>query len=153
MLIPIVLVAFGADYLAPRNLVAAMIPLTALVAVIVVARRTGRIGIALAGLVALGFLAITIDVSLSPRLQRGDWRGLAAAIRTAPGSPRSRACQHCRAGRRSAGVLPAAAAQPRARSEGHVSEIDETGYAPLRAGAGEPPAPVFTSWGAATSTG
>ena len=29
VLIPIVLVAFGADYLAPRNLVAAMIPVTA----------------------------------------------------------------------------------------------------------------------------
>jgi hypothetical protein len=36
VLIPIVLVALGADYLAPRNLVAAMIPVTALIAVLVV---------------------------------------------------------------------------------------------------------------------
>ena len=35
VMIPIVLVAFGADYLAPRNLVAAMIPVTALIAVLV----------------------------------------------------------------------------------------------------------------------
>ena len=94
ILIPIVLVAFGEDYLAPRNLVGAMVAVTALIAVIVPSRRAGRVGIALAVLIALGFTAITIDVDLSPRLQRGDWRGLARVLsrppRTgvgAPGSP------------------------------------------------------------------
>ncbi len=42
VLIPIVLVAFGADYLAPRNLVAAMIPVTALIAVRRAPRRRDR---------------------------------------------------------------------------------------------------------------
>ena len=80
VLIPVALVAFGADYLAPRNLVAAMIPLTALIAVVTVANRTGRVGMIIAGLIALVFLAISIDVNLSPRLQRGDWRGVAHVI-------------------------------------------------------------------------
>ena len=32
-------------------------------------------------MIALAFLAISIDVDLSPRLQRGNWRGLARALR------------------------------------------------------------------------
>ena len=48
VLIPIVLLALGWDYLAPRNLIAAMIPLTALLGVVIVTPRTGRVGVALA---------------------------------------------------------------------------------------------------------
>jgi hypothetical protein len=160
VLTPIVLVAFGADYLAPRNLVAAMIPLTALVAVIVVARRTGRIGIALAGVIALGFLAIAVDVNLSPRLQRGDWRGLAAAIGTAPaqasgaasGAPSAAGTVMGQSARVittvELGAAPLEYYLPPLHNLARgatvtVSEIDETGYAPLRGGAGEPPAPGF----------
>ncbi len=90
LLIPIVLVAFGADYLAPRNLVAAMIPVTAAIAVLVVwpAAGPGKAGpvatIVLAGAIVVASLAISIDIELSPRLQRGNWRGLAAALRVAP---------------------------------------------------------------------
>jgi mannosyltransferase len=161
VLVPIVLVAFGADYLAPRNLVAAMVPLTALVAVVVVARRTGRVGPALTGVIALGFLAVTVDVSLSPRLQRGDWRGLAAAIRAAPVGSASTPSAH--PGGAKAGAGPARARVITTVELGSapleyylpplhnlapgatvtVSEIDETGYAPLREGAREPPAPGF----------
>ena len=86
VLLPILLVAVGADYLAPRNLVAAMIPVSALIAVIVTARRAGRVGTAFAALIAAAGLAITIDVDLSPRLQRGDWRGVAQILRTSPAS-------------------------------------------------------------------
>jgi mannosyltransferase len=148
VLAPILLVAFGADYLAPRNLVAAMIPLTALLAVVVVARRTGAIGPALAGVIAFGFLAITVDVDLSPRLQRGDWRGLAAAIRAAPiraapGSAQARVITTVELG-----AAPLEYYLPPLHNLARgatvtVSEIDETGYAPLRAGAREPPAPGF----------
>ncbi len=42
--IPIVLAVGGADYLAPRNLVAAMVPVSVLLAVVIAARRTGRVG-------------------------------------------------------------------------------------------------------------
>lgn len=163
VLIPILLVAFGADYLAPRNLVAAMVPLTALLAVVVVAQRTGRIGLALAGVIALGFLAVTIDVSQSPRLQRGDWRGLAAAIEAAPAgagyTTSSKAVDTGRSGAASSaatrvittvelGSAPLEYYLPPLHDLApgttvRVNEIDETGYAPLREGAQEPPAPGF----------
>jgi mannosyltransferase len=151
VLIPIALVAFGADYLAPRNLVAAMIPVTALIAVVVPCERAGATGIALAVAFAVAFAAISIDVNLSPRLQRGDWRGLARVLR-GEGS--------------SSALLPAPAAGERvittvelgaapleyyipglhnlARGMSvSVNEIDETGYSPLRASAEDPPAPGF----------
>lgn len=143
VLIPIVLVAFGADYLAPRNLVAAMIPLTTLLAVIVVARRTGRTGVVLAGVIALGFLAITVDVNLSPRLQRGDWRGLAAAIRDAPGSAQPRVLTTVELGAAPLEYYLSPLHNPTRGTTVIASEIDETGYAPLRADAREPPAPGF----------
>jgi len=91
ILTPIVMVAFGADYLAPRNLVAAMVPVTAVIAVLVVwpsagaGRSAGVLAtVAIAVTIALAFLAITIDIDLSSRLQRGNWRGLANALRVAP---------------------------------------------------------------------
>jgi mannosyltransferase len=141
VLLPIVLIAFGADYLAPRNLVAAMIPVTVLIAVVVTARRAGRTGAVLAALIALGGLAITIDVDLSPRLQRGDWRGVAKILRPTPAGERVITTVEL-------GAAPLEYYLPPLHNlaEGTtvtVSEIDETGYAPLRASAGLPPAPGF----------
>jgi mannosyltransferase len=151
ILIPIVLVAFGADYLAPRNLVAAMIPVTALIAVIVPSQRAGRAGIALAATIAVAFAAISLDVALSPRLQRGDWRGLASVLRghghrlTTGAAPV--------AGRRVITTVELGAAPLEYYLPGlhnlapgmsvTVNEIDETGYSPLRASASQPPAPGF----------
>ena len=142
VLLPILLVACGLDYLAPRNLVAAMIPVSALIAVVVTARRAGRAGAALAALIAVAGLAITIDADLSPRLQRGDWRGVAKVLRR--GAP---------AGERvittvELGAAPLEYYLPPLHNlaEGttvRVSEIDETGYSPLKASAGNPPAPGF----------
>jgi mannosyltransferase len=151
ILIPIALVALGADYLAPRNLLAAMIPVTALIAVIVPSERAGRAGIALAVTIALAFLAISVDAALSPRLQRGDWRGLARVLRGEPA--RGLKTPAAAAGRRAittvelgaaplAYYLPGLHNLPAGRSVS-VSEIDETGYSPLRASAGAPPAPGF----------
>jgi hypothetical protein len=140
LLIPIMLVAFGADYLAPRNLVATMIPVTALIAVLVVWPGTGRRGIALAVTIALAFLAISIDVDLSPRLQRGNWRDLASALR---GAPRERAITTVELGSAPLEYYLPGLRNLREGSYVRVSEIDETGYAPLVASAGEPPAPGF----------
>jgi mannosyltransferase len=141
VLLPIVLVALGLDYLAPRNLVAAMIPVSALIAVVVVARRAGRTGAALAVLIALAGLAITIDVDLSPRLQRGDWRGVAKVLRGTSTGDRAITTVEL-------GAAPLEYYLPPLHNlaEGTkitVSEIDETGYAPLKASAGRPPAPGF----------
>jgi hypothetical protein len=140
VLIPLVLVAFGADYLAPRNLVAAMIPVSALIAVLVASRSTGVPGIALATAIALAFLAISLDVDASPRLQRGDWRGLAHVLRGVPGDRVITTVE--------LGAAPLEYYLPGLHNLARgtavsVTEIDETGYSPLRAGAGRPPAPGF----------
>jgi mannosyltransferase len=140
VLIPIVLVAFGADYLAPRNLVAAMIPVTAAIAVLAVWPGTGRAGIALALAIALAFLAISLDVDVSPRLQRGNWRDLAKALR---GAPAERAITTVELGSAPLEYYMPGLHDLREGSSVLVREIDETGYAPLRASAGEPPAPGF----------
>jgi hypothetical protein len=142
VLLPLALAVLGADYLAPRNLVAAMVPVSALLAIVIVARRTGAIGMAFAGVVAAGFLILTLDVDLSPRLQRGDWRGVAKVLRAASA--------HTGASRRAIVTVELGAAPleyylpPLANlAQGRrvrVSEVVETGYAPLRASAGTPPA-------------
>jgi mannosyltransferase len=149
ILIPVALVAFGADYLAPRNLVAAMIPLTALIAVIVPSQRSGRAGIAIAALIAVAFASISLDVALSPRLQRGDWRGLAQVLRGSGFTTRAVPV----AGRRVITTVELGAAPLEYYLPGlhnlapamsvRVHEIDETGYSPLRASASRPPAPGF----------
>jgi len=151
VLIPAAMAAAGADYLAPRNAVAAMIPLTAMIAVIAAAKRTGRTGTALVALIAVAFAALTVDVDLSPRLQRGDWRGLArvigAAGRSTPArsgvEPSARVITTVELGAAPLEYyLPPLYNLPRGASV-EVSEIDETGYAPLRPGAGSAPAPGF----------
>jgi hypothetical protein len=198
VLSPVLLALLGADYLAPRNVVAAMVPLSAGIAVIVAARRTGRAGMALGGLIAVAFLALTIDVDLSPRLQRGDWRGVADVLRAgwaagarSEAAPPSALARGAGASSSAAGetsapsssllgtlvlssshgtsrTLPAAHGVPPQTAittvelgaapleyylpplhnlarDSHVQlrEIDETGYAPLRPGAGQPPVSGF----------
>ncbi|MGA7703870.1 MAG: glycosyltransferase family 39 protein, partial [Solirubrobacteraceae bacterium] len=140
VLIPIVLALLGADYLAPRNLVAAMVPLSALLAIVIVARRTGRTGALLAGLAAFAFLALTVDVNLSPRLQRGDWAGVARVLEGGTGA---RAITTVELGAAPLEYYLPGLANLARGGEVKVSEVDETGYAPLRASAKSPPAPGF----------
>lgn len=161
VLAPIVLAVFGADYLAPRNLVGAMIPLSVLIAILLAA-IDGPLGWLLAAVGAAAFLAITIDVDLSPRLQRGNWRDVAKLLRAPaqaqgagvpPGSSRGSG-NAGGAGRVLTTVELGAAPLEYYLHEMHlhnlsrhdavtVSEIDETGYSPLRPGAANPPAPGF----------
>jgi len=144
VLIPVAMALFGADYLAPRNELGAMVPLTATLAVILAARRGGRVGLALAGAICAAFLALSVDVDLSPRLQRGDWRGLARILR---GGSSERAITTVELG-----AAPLEYYLPPLRNlrrDGYVRlrEIDETGYAPLRPGAGAPPTAGFHAAG------
>jgi hypothetical protein len=140
ILAPIALAALGVDYLAPRNLVGAMIPVTAVTACALVWPGTGRVGAALAAALALAFLVLAIDVDLSPRLQRGNWRGVARLLRT---GAHERAITTVELGGAPLEYyLPPLAKLPRGDAV-TVSEIDETGYAPLRPSAGRPPAPGF----------
>ncbi len=145
VLIPIVLALLGADYLAPRNLVAAMIPVTALIAVVLSSplRSAGvasSLALALAVSIVLAFLVISIDVDLSPRLQRGNWRDVARVLHGGPGE---RVITTVELGAAPLEYYLPGLGNLRPGSSVRVSEIDETGYAPLRPSAGEPPAPGF----------
>jgi mannosyltransferase len=140
VILPIGLALFGADYLAPRNLVAAMVPVTVLIAVLGTWPRSGGLGVLLLSLTAAGFLAITIDVNLSPRLQRGNWRDVAKAVSVGPG-PRAITTVEL-------GAAPLEYYLPgvhyiRPGSVLTAREVFETGYRPLRSSAGSAPAPGF----------
>jgi mannosyltransferase len=147
VLAPIVLAVFGADYLAPRNLVAAMIPVSVLLAILLAAidrpdAPALPIGGLLSALVLAAFLIVSLDVDASPRLQRGNWRDLAKLL-DREGRPRAITTVEL-----GAAPLEYYLAQlhlhnlPR-RATVSVSEIDETGYAPLRRSAGRRPAAGF----------
>jgi mannosyltransferase len=140
VLIPTVLALLGADYLAPRNLVAAMIPLSALIAVLASWPRTGSIGIALSTLIALAFLAVSLDTERSSRLQRGNWRDLA---RTIPSVGEERAITTVELGAAPLEYYIPGLHNLARDTSVSVREIVETGYAPLRASAGKAPAPGF----------
>ena len=140
VLTPVLLALLGTDYLAPRNLVATMVPLSALLAIVIAGQRTGRIGMALAGLLALAFLVLSVDVNLSPRLQRGDWSGVAGVLRSAQPKHVITTVE--------LGSAPLEYYLPglnnlHAGQSVRVTEIDETGYAPLRPDAERVPARGF----------
>jgi hypothetical protein len=173
VLAPIVLAIFGADYLAPRNLVAAMIPVSVLLAILLAAIDGGDenggsdgerhrhadhsvpgeaptparpralpIGTALTALVLVAFLAVSLDVDASPRLQRGNWRDLAKLLDR---GTRPRAITTVELG---AAPLEYYLPHMRLRNLARhasvtVSEIDETGYSPVRSSAGKVPAAGF----------
>jgi hypothetical protein len=68
------------DYFLARNLIPAVVPLLAAVAIGVTARRAGRAGLAV-GVALLAFsLGFSVWASISPALQRPDWREVAAKL-------------------------------------------------------------------------
>jgi hypothetical protein len=94
----------------------------------------------LAGIIALAFVAITLDVDLSPRLQRGDWHGVARALGAQGGN---RVITTVELGAAPLEYYLAPLHNLKRGSSVTVQEIDEAGYAPLRPSAGRPPAPGF----------
>jgi mannosyltransferase len=173
VLAPVVLAVLGADYLAPRNVVGAMIPVSVAIAICLAAadepplRALPGLGAAIAAVVVLALAIVSIDVDLSPRLQRGNWRDVAHVIERgaagaggAPAGSGSTGSAGTSPGVSSSGGVAVTTvelgaapleyylSQLRLHKLAHharvrVSEIDETGYAPLRADAGQPPAPGF----------
>lgn len=78
--LPLLAALAGADYLNTRNLLPALIPLLAALAVGCGACEAPRVGVALvAGLCALG-LAIVVTVAADAQYQRQDWKGLAREL-------------------------------------------------------------------------
>jgi hypothetical protein len=144
ILTPLALALAGSDYLAPRNLLAAMVPLTLAIALVLTAPGAGRAALALAAACAIAFLAVSVDVELSPRLQRGNWRAVARALGRG-GTTRTLTTVELGAAPLEY-YLGGLRNLPRGSSV-TVDEIEEIGYAPLRASAGRAPAPGFSRAG------
>jgi hypothetical protein len=78
--LPLLLGAFGADYLDGRNLLPVFAPLIVLLGAGLGVRRAGWMGLALAGAFCLCALVFTIEIDRLPRLQREDLRNAAHEI-------------------------------------------------------------------------
>lgn len=143
VLLPLVLAAGGADYLAPRNLVGAMVGVSALVAALCLWPGTGRAGMVLGAVGVVALLAISIDVNLSPRLQRGNWRDVAHALASNAQTPRVITTVELGAAPLEYYLHSLHLRNLHRGQSVRVREIDETGYAPLRSSAGKSPAPGF----------
>ena len=80
----LVAVPLGFDYLTPRHLAIAWVPLFLVVAAGLATRGARAAGTALAAALAIAFAAITLAIPFDDDLQRDDWRAAARAV----GDPR-----------------------------------------------------------------
>jgi len=78
--LPILIGAFGADYLDGRNLIPVFVPLIVVGAAGFGVRWAGWAGLALAGAFCLCSLVFTIEIDRLPRLQREDLRNAAKVL-------------------------------------------------------------------------
>jgi hypothetical protein len=76
--VPLAFAVAGSDYLLPRNVIAAYVPLVLAAACGFAAAR--RIGLAAAAVVCAVAIAVNVEVTRDDRLQRTDWRDAAAAL-------------------------------------------------------------------------
>jgi mannosyltransferase len=82
------LLAPSKDYVLARNLMPALVPLLAALAVGVTVRATKRAGVVIASLLVVYSLGFSIWASASPNLQRPDWDAVAARLGE-PTAPRA----------------------------------------------------------------
>lgn len=78
--VPLVVAAVGVDYVDPRNMIGPLVPLLVAGGIALGCSGAGRAGIAAAIGLCVAFVAVLVAVNVTPRMQRPDWRGAAAAI-------------------------------------------------------------------------
>lgn len=78
--VPLVAAAIGADYVDPRNMIGPLVPLLVAGGIAFACTGAGRAGVAAAVGLCVVFAAVLVAVNVTPRMQRPDWRGAAAAI-------------------------------------------------------------------------
>jgi mannosyltransferase len=87
VVLPLLLAVVGIDFINPRNLIGALVPLLILLAVGFGMPRSGFLGIGGAGALCALFAVVTAAINVSAQMQRPDWRGAAEAIEaSAPGA-------------------------------------------------------------------
>ncbi len=86
--VALAVLAPGKDYVLARNLLPALVPLLAAVAIGATLRRARRAGLLAAAVLVVYSLGFSIWASASPSLQRPDWRAVAARLGE-PSAPRA----------------------------------------------------------------
>jgi len=85
--VPLLPAVVGIDFINPRNLIAALVPLLILDAIGFGMPRSGRLGLAGGGALCAMFGVVVVAINVSAQMQRPDWRGAADAIEaSAPGA-------------------------------------------------------------------
>ena len=149
ILVPLVLVFAGADYLAPRNVIDSWIPLAAALAVVLAGERAGVAGIVLTGLICAAGLGIIVATDLVPRFQRADWSGVAHYLGPGAGTG-SRAIVTVELGAAPLEYYVPGLGNRRPGTSLRVSEVDLVGYSPVRSSALRPITPAFHAAGSAS---
>lgn len=141
VLIPLALALVGLDYMAPRNLVGAMVPVSALIALLGTWPGRDPIGPLLLSVGGALLLGVSLAVAADAKYQRGDWRGVVRDL------PRARAGERAfvvnQLGSAPLRYYEPGLAQMPASATVGVREVVLAGEEPLRASAGRPPAPGF----------
>jgi hypothetical protein len=140
VLIPLLIALAGADYLAPRNLVGAMVPFTALIAVLTTwPAPRDALGPALLAVALTALLAMTLTVDFDSKAQRGDWKAIVHGL---PAAEERATVVNMLGSAPFRYYTPGLRELPR-HDLVRVREIVLAGEEPLRASAGRPPAPGF----------
>lgn len=78
--VPLFLAVLGLDFINPRNLIAAVVPLLIVLAIGFGSRGAGRAGMAAGAATCALFAVVLVAVGVSAQMQRPDWRGAAEAL-------------------------------------------------------------------------
>jgi mannosyltransferase len=78
--LPLLLAVVGLDFVNPRNLIGALVPLLIVLAIGFGGRGAGRAGLAAGATTCGQFAGVLIAVAISAQMQRPDWRGAAEAL-------------------------------------------------------------------------
>ena len=85
--LPLLLALVGLDFVNPRNLIGALVPLLIVIAIGFGCRGAGKAGLAGGAATCALFVGVLVVVDVSAQMQRPDWRGAAQAL-ASPAQPR-----------------------------------------------------------------
>jgi hypothetical protein len=80
ILLPVALAVVGIDFINPRNLVGALVPLLIFAAIGLGVRRRQLLGVLGGAAACVLFAIVLVATNLSAQMQRPDWRGAAEAM-------------------------------------------------------------------------
>jgi mannosyltransferase len=87
LVLPLLLAVLGLDFINPRNLIGALVPLLIVVAIGFGSRGAGKTGLTAGAATCALFAGVLVAVQVSAQMQRPDWRGAAEALASTGEAP------------------------------------------------------------------